>query len=132
MLCFFKMPLMDEAIILGQLNCRHYIRDLLVSSEFDEKYPGSLVTLTAWKWNSAPQAATFWLREDLLDEILRDSGQWGCGICRTDSWITANDEKVIINNSTVTKGGRWTDWTPASLQVLPLRDAKPASKQKVK
>ena len=85
-LCFFKMPLMDEAINLGQLNCRHYIRDLLVSSEFNDKYPGPLVMLTAWKWNSASQAATFWLRGDVLDEMLRDSGQWGCGIYRTDSW----------------------------------------------
>ena len=130
MLCFFKVPLMDEAINLAQLSCRQYIRDFLVSSEFNDKYPCSPAMLTAWRWDSASQTATFWLREDVFDEMLRDSGQWGCGIYRTDSWTTAIDERVGIN-TTVSKGKRWTDWTPASLQALPLRNAKSAGKQKV-
>ncbi len=50
---------------------------------------GGIHVLSTFDWNSTTRTLTFWLRKDVVDEMIRDN--WTVYIWRTDTWASLTD-----------------------------------------
>ena len=122
-LVFTKFPLMQEAEHQGKLDNIQYIRDLLQDDSLLTKHKQSIIMVTTWKWDPVVQKAVFWMREDVVNSMLDNDGQWICEINRTDNWFSASrDDIPIISRAVLKVGRRWVD-KPATndCRSLPVR-----------
>ncbi|KAF5502291.1 hypothetical protein CGCA056_v014898 [Colletotrichum aenigma] len=56
------------------------------SSDSARKFrENSIHIVTAFRFSTATRTATFWMRQDVLDEFT-STDSWQVCICRTDSW----------------------------------------------
>jgi hypothetical protein len=60
--------------------------------------------VTTWEWVRSSKTATFWLRRDVMEEMLR-SQSWGVMIWRTDTWTHQSGPNRLLN--VVDTGETW-------------------------
>jgi hypothetical protein len=61
--------------------------------------------VTTWEWSRSSKTATFWLRRDVMEEMLR-SQRWGVMIWRTDNWTHQSSPHTL---DVVDTGETWAN-----------------------
>ncbi|RNJ53015.1 hypothetical protein D7B24_002552 [Verticillium nonalfalfae] len=54
--------------------------------EFAEFLRNNSHVVTTWKWDGEKQVASFWLRSDVVDDMLESSHLWNAFLYRSDDW----------------------------------------------
>ncbi len=88
------------------------LRQTLVHPELSGKVKGAVHIVTTWRWSTKENAATFWLREDVLTEMMKDQGGFGrrVEVWRTDDWLPQDDFRTpFAGRVEWTLGRRWSD-----------------------
>jgi len=96
-------------------------RTLLLDDEQGQKDPqaaalrkGGLQIITTWEWARSSKTATFWLRRDVMEEMLRGSS-WSVMIWRTDNWTNQSGPHRL--DAVVDTGETWVDGKAATTDV---------------
>lgn len=63
--------------------------------------------VTTWKFKTATRTASFWMREDVMQEMKTGNGDWKVWIWRTDNWCALTKPVDVTQN--LKEGRRWLD-----------------------
>jgi len=81
----------------GPFNLRPYLLSDETSdssSKAKEMREKGLRVVTTWTWSRARKTASFWLRQDLMEEMMEDNG-WMVSIWRSDDWLPQSEGRLM-------------------------------------
>ena len=68
------------------------LRETLNHPKLSEEVKDAVHIVTTWRWDLQKKKASFWLREDVLNKMMKNRGMYGWRVenWRTDSWLPLN------------------------------------------
>ncbi|KAF3356047.1 hypothetical protein VdG1_06785 [Verticillium dahliae VDG1] len=75
--------------------------------EFAEFLRNNSHVVTTWKWDGEKQIASFWLRNDVVEDMLESSHLWNAFLYRTDDWNMCVDGPFDMTCNILRKCEPW-------------------------
>jgi len=109
------LPVFILAFLDGRIMMPNDIRTYLLDDETvphtasaAEKRARGLRIVDTWQYDGKKQLATFWLREDVMQQMMAAEGHWMVQMFRTDTWGFHSSHEVV-KNAVKDLGFRWID-----------------------